>query len=97
MPPRLNLFTARPVAFRTRPSIPQKRFFPGTPQQRAASDDAAKKSATTPEEEARFKGPNQDQLPHVTEEQAAMDKTMGETPPDVGQGTPVQEVSQRVS
>lgn len=31
--------------------------------------------------------------PHVSEEQAAMDKTMGETPPDIeGQGTPVQEV-----
>ena len=31
--------------------------------------------------------------PHVTEEQAALDKTMGETPPDIeGQGTPVQEV-----
>lgn len=34
-----------------------------------------------------------DQAPHVSEEQAAMDKTMGDTPPDIeGQGTPVQEV-----
>jgi len=30
---------------------------------------------------------------HVTEEQAAMDETMGNTPPDIEQGTPVQEVS----
>lgn len=37
-------------------------------------------------------GPNQSQLPHVTEERAEMDKVMGETPPDIGQGTPVQEV-----
>lgn len=36
-----------------------------------------------------------DQLPHVTEEQAAMDKTMGETPPDIQQGTPVKEVSHK--
>ena len=35
---------------------------------------------------------NEDQLPHVTEEQAAMDKSMGNTPPDIEQGTPVQEV-----
>lgn len=37
-------------------------------------------------------GPNESQLPHVTEEQAAMDKSMGQTPPDIGQGTPVQDV-----
>jgi small subunit ribosomal protein S7 len=36
-----------------------------------------------------------DQLPHVTEEQAAIDKVTGETPPDVDQGTPVQEIFQR--
>lgn len=34
-----------------------------------------------------------DQLPHVSEEQAALDKSMGNTPPDIDQGTPVQEVS----
>jgi hypothetical protein len=34
-----------------------------------------------------------DNASHVTEEQAALDKTMGETPPDIeGHGTPVQEV-----
>ena len=36
-----------------------------------------------------------DQLPHVTEEAAAMDKIMGDTPPDITQGTPVQEVSSK--
>ena len=33
------------------------------------------------------------QLPHVSEEAAAMDKITGDTPPDIDQGTPVQEVS----
>jgi hypothetical protein len=34
-----------------------------------------------------------DNAQHVTEEQAALDETMGETPPDIqGHGTPVQEV-----
>lgn len=33
-----------------------------------------------------------DQLPHVSEEAAATAKAKGETPPDLEQGTPVQEV-----
>ena len=38
-------------------------------------------------------GPNMDNLPHVSEEAAAMSKAMGEKGPDIeGQGTPVQEV-----
>lgn len=39
------------------------------------------------------KGPNTDQLPHISEEAAATAKAKGETPPDLEQGTPVQEVS----
>ena len=96
MPPRLNLFTSRSVAFRTKATIPQKRLAPGLLQQRWASDNASKQPATTPVD-PDFKGPNMDPLPHVTEEQAALDKTMGETPPDIQQGTPVQEVSQKKS
>ena len=38
------------------------------------------------------KGPNQDQLPHVSEEAAAIDKITGDTPPDIERGTPIQEV-----
>lgn len=94
MPPRLHLFTARSVAFRTKPSIPQKRFAPGLLQHRAASDDASSKQPATTPVHPNFKGPNMDQLPHVSEEQAALDKSMGETPPDIEQGTPVEEVSQ---
>lgn len=37
-------------------------------------------------------GPNQEQLPHVSEEAAAMGKITGEGGPDIGQGTPVEEV-----
>lgn len=39
------------------------------------------------------KGPNMDQMPHVSEEAAATSKVMGEKGPQVEQGTPVQEVS----
>ena len=42
------------------------------------------------------KGPNEDgdtsHSMHVSEEQAAYDKSTGGTPPDINQGTPVQEV-----
>lgn len=84
MPPRISALSLRSVAYRTRPVVPQKRTAQSL-QQRFASDDATKAS--------EVKGPNMDQAPHVSEEQAAMDKTMGDTPPDIeGQGTPVQEV-----
>lgn len=35
-------------------------------------------------------------MPHVSEEQAAIDKITGDTPPDIEQGTPVQEVSRNI-
>ena len=37
-------------------------------------------------------GPNQDVLPHVSEEAAQMGDITGEGGPDLSQGTPVQEV-----
>ncbi|EXJ89075.1 hypothetical protein A1O3_02139 [Capronia epimyces CBS 606.96] len=96
MPPRIALTTARSLAFRPKSTIPQKRFAPTLLAHpvRAASDDATKKPATTPTS-PDIKGPNMDPLPHVTEEQAALDKTMGKTPPDLEQGTPVQEILER--
>ncbi|KIW78859.1 hypothetical protein Z517_08698 [Fonsecaea pedrosoi CBS 271.37] len=98
MPPRLSLFTARSVPFRTKPTVPQKRFAPAPSlQHRAASDDATSKNQspkTTPLH-PQAKGPTMDQLPHVTEEAVAVDKAMGNTPPDVEQGTPVQEILKR--
>lgn len=45
-----------------------------------------------PEADKSGPGPNQEQLPHVSEEAAATDKIMGEDGPDIEQGTPVQEV-----
>lgn len=42
--------------------------------------------------EDQGKGPNQDQLPHVSEEAAATGEITGEGGPDLEQGTPVQEV-----
>ncbi|MCJ1445830.1 MAG: hypothetical protein MMC23_006335 [Stictis urceolatum] len=40
-------------------------------------------------------GPNQEQLPHVSEEAAAISKTKGEQAPELEQGTPVQDILQR--
>ena len=38
------------------------------------------------------KGPNEAGLGHVSEEAADLGRVMGETQPDLGQGTPVQDV-----
>lgn len=45
-----------------------------------------------PERDTPGAGPNQEQLPHVSEEAAATGKITGEGGPDIEQGTPVQEV-----
>ncbi len=45
-----------------------------------------------PKAEPGAKGPNQDQLGHVSEEAAAIGKATGEGGPELEQGTPVQEV-----
>lgn len=45
-----------------------------------------------PKKDESGPGPNQDQLPHVSEEAAATGKITGEGGPEVEQGTPVQEV-----
>jgi len=82
-----------------------------TPYHNAATDISARASAhSTPSryQSDPIKGPaqaepgkqtsgaNESQLPHVTEEQAAMDEIMGETPPQTDdQSTPVAEILQR--
>ena len=38
------------------------------------------------------KGPNEDQLPHISQEEAAIGEITGEGGPDVGQSSPVEEV-----
>jgi small subunit ribosomal protein S7 len=47
---------------------------------------ADEKNSNTP------KSPSEDVLGHVSEEAADLGRVMGETEPDLGQGTPVQEV-----
>merc|ERR1712093_692439 len=86
MPPRLNLYGAsRSLAFRSRPSIIsyQSRISPVV-SRRAFADE---KTPPT--------GPNEETLGHVSEEAADMSKIKGETGPDLGQGTPVQEIIER--
>lgn len=88
MPPRLYLSSARSTSIRTQPSaraarpvsckLAQKRWI--------TADEKPLPTAEQP------KGPNQEQLPHVSEEAAAIDKITGEEGPDLNQGTPVQEV-----
>ena len=82
MPPRLNLYGAsRSLAIRSRSSIASHRpQFSPVVSRRAFADEK-----TPP-------GPNEGQLGHVSEEAGQMSDITGETGPDLGQGTPVQEV-----
>ena len=98
MAPRISLFATRSVAFRTKPVVPQKRFAP-LPQSRFVSDDAPGDLVQQPppgkgEQEGDALGADQSQNLHVSEEQAAMDKITGDTPPDLERGTPLPEVRQ---
>jgi small subunit ribosomal protein S7 len=85
MSPRLNLFGAnRSLVIRARPSITshQSRILPVV-SRRGFADEKDPKAP---------KGPNEGVLGHVSEEAADMSNIMGETGPDLGQGTPVQDV-----
>jgi small subunit ribosomal protein S7 len=85
MPPRLNFLGAsRSLIIRARPSAAsyQPRILPVV-SQRGFADE---KNSNTP------KSPSEDVLGHVSEEAADLGRVMGETEPDLGQGTPVQEV-----
>jgi len=86
MPPRLNIYgVSKSLSIRTRPSIASYkpislRVAPG----RGFADDK--------EPQLGAAGPNQNVLGHVSEEAADKGKVTGETQPDLGQGTLVQEV-----
>lgn len=85
MPPRLNLLGAsRSLARRSSPSIAilQPRII-----QISLSRGFADGKDSQP-----ARGPNQDVLGHVSEEAVDVGKVTGEKTPDLGQGTPVQEV-----
>ena len=89
-PPLTLLRAGRPMVFRLRPSlsclenIACQRLVP------SRSITADEKPLPMADDQA--KGPNQEQLPHVSEEAAETAKITGEGGPDLGQGTPVQEV-----
>jgi small subunit ribosomal protein S7 len=89
MPPRLNFCRAsRSLAIRPRPSITlYKSPIAQVASRRGFADEKDSNGAT---------GPNQDVLGHVSEEAADVSKVKGETGPDLGQGTPVQEVGRNV-
>ncbi|KAH8811959.1 30S ribosomal protein-like protein S7 [Xylogone sp. PMI_703] len=95
MPPRLSLFgtfSSRSLAIRTRPSIVASRSnarivpapFRGFVEEKSTTHDIPPP-----------RGPNQDQLPHVSEEAGETSRITGETGPELDQGTPVQEIFQR--
>jgi small subunit ribosomal protein S7 len=88
MPPRLYLFSGRSAALRFNSSHHAAKPALCKPSQQRwiTADEKPLPTAEQP------KDPNQEQLPHVSEEAAAVDKTMGERGPDLEQGTPVQDV-----
>ncbi|EOD50183.1 putative 30s ribosomal protein s7 protein [Neofusicoccum parvum UCRNP2] len=93
MPPRLNLLSApRSLVLRPRPAAPQWRAHRIVAAPHAArrcyADDAAKKDLPESDD---GKGPNMDTLPHVSEEARDIAKMKKVPPPEVEQGTPVNE------
>ena len=86
MASRASTIPLRTLTFRTRPLVPRKRLAQAAVPRYASNDVNDDPASST------SKGPNEDQLPHVSEEQAAIDKSMGNTPPDLDRGTPVKEV-----
>jgi small subunit ribosomal protein S7 len=90
MPPRLNVLSvSRSLTIRTR--APVERWRPAIITQAPQSRFYSNPRKDLPVSESK-KGPNEDQLPHVSEEAAATSKITGETGPDLSQGTPIEEV-----
>lgn len=90
MPPRLHLLRS------SRPKISALQLSRNTqpplciriaPRRNITADERP-----LPEADETAREPNQEQLPHVSEEAATMGKITGEGGPDIEQGTPVQEV-----
>ena len=81
MPPRMNFYGAsRSLVIRSRPSLASRQ--PRIAQVVARRTYADEKGPTSPE----------GAMPHVSEEAAQIADVTGKTKPDLGQGTPVQEV-----
>lgn len=95
--PSCLLRPVRQVIFWPRPQVLKRKIAPiAQTQTRLASNVSGNDQKVTPAAPGeKPKGPNEgvSHSMHVSEEQAAYDKAMGDTPPDIdGQGTPVQEV-----
>ncbi|KAL9047316.1 MAG: hypothetical protein Q9214_000075 [Letrouitia sp. 1 TL-2023] len=93
MSPRLKLFQAA-LSLRPRPSV-RNRIIPISRPRFVPSRPITSNEKPLPEKDESGPGPNQDQLPHVSEEAAATGKITGEGGPEMEQGTPVQEILQR--
>ncbi|KAL8937978.1 MAG: hypothetical protein Q9216_004144 [Gyalolechia sp. 2 TL-2023] len=93
MPLRLNLFRSGRLTAIT-PRVSRQAQPPLclrlSPQRYLSADEKP-----LPKAEKGGPGPNQEQLPHISEEAAAMGKITGEGGPEIDQGTPVQEVLKR--
>lgn len=91
MHPRVRLLqSGRSIALRPKASIASSYHLPlclRLQQRRTITSE----EKPLPEAE-QPKGPNQEQLPHVSEEAAMTGEIMGEGGPELDQGTPVQEV-----
>lgn len=98
MPPGLRTFQSiarkgfsspQCVATIPRPRLP---IFPRILRRHITADEKPLFKAEKP-----GPGPNQNQLPHVSEEAAATAEITGDTGPDLDQGTPIQEVPLRIT
>ncbi|EPE34601.1 Ribosomal protein S7 [Glarea lozoyensis ATCC 20868] len=88
MPPRLNLRAAsRSLVILSRPSV--------TSVQPRIAQIVARRTFAEEKSRNPAPGPNQDQLPHVSEEAAEYAEITGGTKPDTSQGTPVQDILKR--
>lgn len=91
MPPRLNTLTlARSIAFRPKPQLQ----WPARAAIRSAQSQFRTYSDTKdPPAADRSKRVESKPIEHISEETAAIAKTMGQEGPDLSQGTPIEEVS----
>ncbi|KAL8952905.1 MAG: hypothetical protein Q9222_001195 [Ikaeria aurantiellina] len=92
MPPRLHFVSVvRPMSNRSLLQNARLAISSRVPPQRCITAD----EKPLPTADQRGPGPNEEQLPHVSEEAAVMGKITGDGGPDIEQGTPVQEVLKR--
>jgi small subunit ribosomal protein S7 len=90
MAPRLNLLsTSRALTIRSRPQIFHEALRQSTINSPIARFSSHKDSEQPPQES------NAEAIPSISEETAAIDKIKGTQPPELDQGTPVQDIIKR--